>query len=103
MAVAALGYVGGVITTLGGVPQIVKMIQTRKTQDVSWGMLGCWTTGLSMTLAYAVTIGQPPVYLSGSTSLLMTIIMSAIKYQCEGAHQNQNKNVIKYTQVQEEV
>ena len=81
--VSVLGYAGGIVTTLGGVPQIVQMVKTKKTKDVSWGMLCLWVSGLSMTFIYAVCVSQPPVYLSASASLLMTVIMGGIKYHCE--------------------
>lgn len=78
-----LGYVGGIVTTLGGVPQIVQMVKTKQTKDVSWGMLGFWLSGLTMTCIYAVNVGQSPVYLSASASLLMTVVMCGIKYHYE--------------------
>jgi len=80
---ALLGYVGGMITTSGGVPQIIQMINTKKTVDVSWGMLVLWFIGLSLTLVYAIKVHQPPICMSSSVSLTMTLIMGGIKYYYE--------------------
>jgi MtN3 and saliva related transmembrane protein len=78
-----MGYMGGIITTLGGIPQIIQMARTKKTQDLNWTMLGCWVTGLSMTLLYGLYIHRFPICLSASASLIMTIVMGWMKLKYE--------------------
>jgi len=84
--ISAIGLVGGFVTTMSGVPQIYHMYNTRDTKGVGWGMLSMWGTGLSMTTFYGIALKQPPIWVSSSTSLLMTIIMGGIKYRCERVH-----------------
>ena len=84
------------MTTLGGIPQIIKMARTKKTEDVSWGMLGCWMVGLTMTCIYGVSVGQPPVYVSATASILMTLAMAGIKHHCEHI----KYDAISYSQVE---
>jgi MtN3 and saliva related transmembrane protein len=75
-----VGLVGGVITTFGGVPQIYKMYTTKRVDDLSWGMLCMWCTGLSMTLVYSMSSNQFAVYVPCVMSLGMTIVMILLKW-----------------------
>lgn len=70
-----IGLIGGTITTLGGVPQIYKIIKTKRADDLSWGMLCMWITGLSMNLSYGISTRQIAVAIPTSSSLCMTCIM----------------------------
>lgn len=74
-----IGYVGGVLTTIGGIPQIIRMINTQDTSSLSWGMLFLWTVGLSCNLIYGILIYKIPIFLSASASLIMTLIMIILK------------------------
>lgn len=77
--VQLIGFVGGAITTLGGVPQIIKMARTKRTQDLSWGMVMSWLIGLTLTTFYGVSMKQPPIYVNSSLSLIQTYVMVAYK------------------------
>lgn len=75
-----VGLVGGTITTLGRIPQIYQMHQTKQVGDLSWGMLYMWCIGLSMTLIYSVSANQFAVYVPTLLSLLMTLVMIWLKW-----------------------
>lgn len=74
-----VGLLGGTITTLGGVPQIYRIVKTKSARDLSWGMLSMWVTGLSMSLSYGIWYKQIAVWIPASTSLCMTCIMCICK------------------------
>lgn len=74
-----IGFVGGLITSLGGVPQIYKIIQTRQTKDLSWVMLCSWFVGLSMTTVYAFSIRAVPICVNCVVSLINTCTISSLK------------------------
>ena len=75
----AIGLIGGLITTAGGIPQLIKIFQTKKADDLSWGMLGLWGVGLTFTLVYGVSTHQPPIYLPTMVSILETGLMCLAK------------------------
>lgn len=74
-----VGVIGGIITTSGGIPQLYKIHTTKSANDLSWGMLCMWMTGLSMTISYGISSNQFPVYIPSSCSLCMSILMSLSK------------------------
>ena len=69
-----IGLLGGIITTCGGLPQIIKITQTKSADDLSWGMLILWLTGLSMTLGYGLYTNQVPVYVPTMLSIIMIVL-----------------------------
>lgn len=83
VGISFLGYIGGALTTAAGFPQITKMIETKETKDLSWGMIFCWVVGLSMTTTYGFIIKKKPVYAAGIASLAMTVNMAALKLNYE--------------------
>ena len=78
-----LGLLGGIITTIAGVPQIIQMIRTKQTADLNWTMVMLWLIGLTLTLIYGISINQLPIIVPTVLSLLTTIIMIAIKFYYE--------------------
>lgn len=75
----AIGFIGGTITSLGGIPQIYKIVTTKKVDDLSWIMLGAWFVGLSMTLVYAFSIHAVPICVNAIISLTNTTIILGLK------------------------
>ena len=83
VGISLLGYIGGSITTVAGFPQITRMIATKETKDLSWGMILLWVMGLSLTTTYGFIIKKPPVYAASISSLAMTVNMAALKLNYE--------------------
>ena len=79
----AVGFIGGAITTCGGVPQVIRMVRTKQTADLSWGMVALWTVGLSLSMGYGIVEQQPPIYVTSFASLCMTGIMIGLKVKYE--------------------
>lgn len=76
----AIGFIGGTITSLGGIPQIYKIISTKQANDISWIMLGSWFIGLSLTAVYAFSINALPVILNSVISLTNTVTIIFLKF-----------------------
>jgi MtN3 and saliva related transmembrane protein len=81
--VSIIGLIGGILTSIGGIPQIIKMITTKQTNDLSWTMIMLWFVGLVFTLSYGIVIHQIPIILSGILSLISTITMLILKIYYE--------------------
>ena len=76
----AIGFIGGTITSLGGIPQIYKIIQTKQANDISWVMLLAWLTGLSLTSVYAFSIHATPIIVNAVISLSNTVTIIFLKF-----------------------
>lgn len=75
----AIGFIGGTITSLGGIPQIYKIIQTKQANDISWVMLLAWLSGLSLTCVYAFSIHATPIIVNACISLTNTVSIIFLK------------------------
>ncbi len=74
-----IGFIGGTITSLGGIPQIYKIATTKKADDISWIMLSAWFTGLCLTTVYAVSIHAVPIIVNAVISLINTVTIISLK------------------------
>ncbi len=77
------GYVGGVLTSVGFVPQIIKGIRTKRMKDVSLWQYVITIAGMSMWLTYGIIIKDMPLIAANSFSLVCasTILFLWIKYR----------------------
>ncbi len=73
------GFIGGLITSMGGIPQIIKIINTKKADDLSWGMLLLWLSGMSMTTIYGIMINEKPIYYNSLFSIIETLVIVKLK------------------------
>jgi MtN3 and saliva related transmembrane protein len=66
-----LGSIAGACTTLAFVPQLVRVYKTRSTKDISLGMFLVFCTGISLWLAYGVRLGEMPIIVANSVTLVL--------------------------------
>jgi len=78
-----LGLMAAVLTTVGFIPQAVKIIRTKNTRDLSLGMYILLTFGVLSWLTYGVLIRDLPVIMAnGVTSVFITsILILKIRYK----------------------
>ena len=74
-----IGYVAATLTALSFVPQAVKVIRTRKTDDLSLRMYVITAIGLATWLVYGVWIRSFPVIVSNSLTLVLVCVILGIK------------------------
>jgi MtN3 and saliva related transmembrane protein len=82
-SVTLLGLLAGAGTTFGFLPQLVKIIQTKSTRDISLWMYVVITTGILLWLIYGLIIGSVPVIAANSVTLVIsaTILILKLKYK----------------------
>jgi MtN3 and saliva related transmembrane protein len=82
-SVTLLGLLAGAGTTFGFLPQLVKIIQTKSTRDISLWMYVVITTGILLWLIYGLIIGSIPVIAANSVTLVIsaTILILKLKYK----------------------
>jgi MtN3 and saliva related transmembrane protein len=77
--VDALGYVAAVFATGSFIPQVAKTWRTKSAEDLSWLMLATHILGLSLWLAYGVTVGAAPIIIANAVGVLLDVILIALK------------------------
>lgn len=78
-----LGYVAASLTTLAFIPQLVRIVKTGSTKDISWLMYSVFLSGVLLWLAYGICIESLPVILANAVTSLLAITILALKYRYE--------------------
>jgi MtN3 and saliva related transmembrane protein len=76
-----LGLVGGGFTTCSMIPQLIQIIKTKSTKDISLGMFLMTVTGLAFWLCYGILTKALPIMISNSLSLIMSITIVFYKFK----------------------
>ena len=74
-----IGAAAAVCTTVAFLPQIIKIIRTRHTKDISIVMYVIFTTGVFLWLLYGILIEKIPVILANGITLVFCITVIILK------------------------
>ncbi len=66
------GYMAAVLTTVSFVPQVIKIYKTRETAGISLVMYLVFVSGIVMWLLYGFFLGELPIILANSVTLLLS-------------------------------
>lgn len=77
------GWIASVLTTLIFVPQIVKALESRLTNDISMLMIMLAILGNSAWLIHASLTGNMPLIVCASLIILMSVFLMCFKYYNE--------------------
>ncbi len=80
--ITVIGMLAATCTTLSFVPQVVKTIKSKRTQDISVMMYTILTIGLFLWLIYGLLIGDLPLIIANliSFSLSALVLIMKIKH-----------------------
>ena len=79
MSFAVIGYVAGTLTTLSFVPQVVRALRTRKTDDISWGWLAIFQCGLVLWFIYGLILRNWPMILANAVTMSLCGVLIGLK------------------------
>lgn len=75
-AIAFLGFLAGILTTVAFVPQVIRTWQLKSAKDFSLGMLVTFISGVFLWLIYGILIQSWPVIIANFfTFILASIIL----------------------------
>ena len=77
--VTVIGLIAAGCTTFSFVPQVLKIIKTRRTEDISLLMYAVLTTGLFLWLLYGLIIGDVPLILANAISFSLSTVVLILK------------------------
>jgi MtN3 and saliva related transmembrane protein len=79
---AVIGYMAGFCTTLSFVPQVVRALRTRHTDDLAWGWLIVFEMGLALWLTYGVVLHDWPMILANSITIALcsSLMLMKVRY-----------------------
>ncbi len=80
-AINAIGYVAGVLTTFGSVPQIIRALRTKSTKDLSYTSLVVIDTGAITWTIYGILLRNGPLIVWDIITFVMYSTLIALKYK----------------------
>ena len=77
-----IGIVAGILCTFSFIPQVVKIIRTKHTKDLSLITFSALSLGVFLWLIYGLMIKEFPVIAANAVTLILslTIVMMKIKH-----------------------
>ncbi|HEY4884708.1 MAG TPA: SemiSWEET transporter [Myxococcales bacterium] len=88
-----LGLLAGALTTIAFVPQLLKLYATKSGKDVSARMFLIFSTGVILWLLYGILIRSAPIIIANSLTLLMSLIILALKLRYSRSQQQVNPGI----------
>jgi MtN3 and saliva related transmembrane protein len=81
--ITSLGFAAGIITTFAFLPQVVRILKSRRTRDISLLWALSMTLGVGLWLFYGIIKHDPPMIAANSITLvlLMIILFSKLRYR----------------------
>jgi len=81
--ITLIGLLAATLTTIGFIPQAVKIIRTKNTRDLSLGMYIILVIGVFSWLTYGILIRDLPVIVANSVTavFIVTILILKLRYK----------------------
>ncbi|MBD8084184.1 SemiSWEET transporter [Chryseobacterium caseinilyticum] len=70
-----LGLIAGALTSIAALPQLLKVLKTKNTKDLSAMMLVILISGLSLWVWYGLINDELPIILSNAFAVLLNMIL----------------------------
>jgi MtN3 and saliva related transmembrane protein len=74
-----IGTIAATLTTIAFIPQVIAIIKSKRTKDISLTMYILLFTGLFLWLVYGIAINSLP--LIGSNSITSTLVLIILFYK----------------------
>ncbi len=78
-----IGFMAAALTTVGFIPQTIKVLRTRQTKDISLWMYLLFVSGVALWLIYGIMCHAWPIILANMVTLVLgiTILIFKIIYK----------------------
>jgi MtN3 and saliva related transmembrane protein len=77
--ISLLGFLAGTLTTISFVPQVHKVWRTKRSDDLSSGMLVTFGLGVFLWLIYGMLIHSMPVIVANAVTLALILMILVLK------------------------
>ncbi|TAG74083.1 MAG: hypothetical protein EAZ24_11340 [Burkholderiales bacterium] len=83
MTTELIGFAAAILTTGSFFPQVWKIWKTRSTRDLSWAMVGMFTSGVGLWLVYGISMKSPSITMANSIAFSLWISIAVMKWRFE--------------------
>lgn len=77
--ITVLGLIAGTLTTISFVPQVIKVVTSKSTKDISFLMFLIFTIGVFAWLMYGLLINDLPVIIANFITFILSLIILIYK------------------------
>ncbi|WP_262151334.1 SemiSWEET transporter [Chryseobacterium foetidum] len=70
-----LGLIAGALTSIAALPQLIKVLKTKNTNDLSALMLVILISGLSLWVWYGIINDELPIILSNAFAVVLNAVL----------------------------
>ena len=75
-----LSFTAAVLTTGAFVPQVVRSVRRRSSDDFAWAYLALFGTGVAMWCLYGAVRGDAAVFAANAVTLGLVAVLAGVKY-----------------------
>ena len=81
--IGILGMTAGFLTTMSFIPQVLKILRTKHTKDISLGMYTILLVGVALWLEYGIYLEEFPLILFNIITLILCsfVLFMKLKYK----------------------
>ena len=79
LAIETIGTVAGILTTVSFFPQVIKVIKTKSTHDLSIWMFSLFSTGVFLWIIYGACYHSIPIVIANTITLFCAMIILGYK------------------------
>lgn len=74
-----LGHIAGLLTTGAFVPQVIRVVRTHQTRDISLATFVLFVLGVALWLAYGLLLQAWPVVAANAATLVLALVILGAK------------------------
>ena len=75
----SIGIIAGTLTTIAFLPQVIQVLKTKSTEDISLVMYVVFITGVVFWLLYGILLGAWPVIIANIVTFILALIVLVMK------------------------
>ncbi len=75
-----IGFAASALTTASFVPQVMRTVRTRSTEDISYAWLMMFSTGIALWLFYGLAITSWPIIVGNAITFSLLCVIVWIKF-----------------------
>lgn len=79
MKTLIIGIAAGALTTVAFLPQLIRVIRTKHTKDLSLVTFSLFAIGVFLWLIYGILLGELPIILANAVTLLFVALIAVMK------------------------
>lgn len=102
MTITCLGLVAGAITSVAGIPQVMRVYRTRQVRDLSVWQPVLLSIGITLWLIYGIIINDMPLIVADLVSLVCCLLLLGMIFRYRQGDNGPAGHYISYESVNKE-